>query len=311
VTVSPPLVTVGIPVYNGASTLAEALRSVAGQTYRNLEILIADNGSVDATQAICAQFTAGDARARYVRHETNRGAVWNFNHVMRTATGRYFMWAAHDDLLHPQFIEKACDVLEARQDVVLCHSETQPVVDVGQPVGAAYIGWANDAESARERWRMVLRRSELHAAIYGLMRRDAAQRTRGLLACVQADWIFMIEMSVLGSIAQIPETLQYKRVPAVATDYHSREEMLRYMGAPSAGLGAQLRPPRANVMAQAVRSLPLIGVGRRDRVRLLTDAVRIYSSEGGLTFDARDIVSTLMTRRARSRARSTPDKLRP
>jgi hypothetical protein len=206
--------------------------------------------------------------------------------------------------MHPGYVERTQALLAARPEVVLCHSEAQPILTSGDPVGAAYVGWTNEAPTVGERWRTILRHSELHAAIYGLMRAPVARRTRGLLACVGADWIFMIEMSVLGSIAQVPETLQYKRVPGEADAYHTREEMLSYLGARSTNWRAQLRPVRADVTRQAVRALPALGVPRANRVRMLADAVRIYAAEGGCRVDARDIAAVALARGRRRCARA-------
>ena len=70
-----PLVSIGVPVYNGENYLRQALESITNQTYRNLEILIADNASTDGTEAICREFAARDERIRYHRHPTNLGAL--------------------------------------------------------------------------------------------------------------------------------------------------------------------------------------------------------------------------------------------
>jgi hypothetical protein len=304
-------ITVGLPVYNGAATLDEALTAIRGQTYPDLEIVISDNGSTDMTAAICEAHAAADERIRYLRHDTNRGAAWNFNHVLHEATGEYFMWAAHDDVLTREFASKTQDVLARRPDVVLCHSEAQPVLARGEPWGERYIGFTNEALSRRERWNAVLRRPELHSAIYGLMRRAAAHHTRGLLACVSADWVFMIEMSLQGSIAQVPETLQYKRVPGASSDYHTREELLQYLGARSTRGGALLRPSRAYVTFQAIRALGATGLPWRERVVLAADACRVYTTGGGWHADAAEFAWLVRERRSVARRRSTAQEHTP
>ena len=66
-------VSIGLPVYNGAVWLSEAIDSLLAQTYGDFELIISDNGSTDDTQEICEQYAARDKRIRYERHETNRG----------------------------------------------------------------------------------------------------------------------------------------------------------------------------------------------------------------------------------------------
>src|SRR5918993_5298269 len=61
-----PLVSIGVPVYNGERFLARTLQSLLAQTYTNLEIIICDNASTDGTEAICREFAARDSRIRYL-----------------------------------------------------------------------------------------------------------------------------------------------------------------------------------------------------------------------------------------------------
>src|SRR3954452_14103167 len=91
-----PLVTIGMPVYNGARYLEEAVGSLLSQTEKNFVLIISDNCSTDETPEICARLLAQDPRVRYVRQEMNLGATRNFEYLLRSATSPLFMWAAHD-----------------------------------------------------------------------------------------------------------------------------------------------------------------------------------------------------------------------
>jgi len=102
-----PAVSIGMPVYNGERFLREALESLLNQTYRDFELIISDNASTDSTSAICAEYAARDPRIRYIRQSENIGASANFRFVFNESLGRYFMWAAHDDVRAPEFIEVA------------------------------------------------------------------------------------------------------------------------------------------------------------------------------------------------------------
>src|SRR4051812_17831067 len=94
-----PLVSIGIPAYNGAAYLVEALESALAQSYAPIEVIVSDDGSTDDTGAICDQFAAADRRVRYLRARTNLGAVANFRRVLDEAKGTYFTWLAQDDVL--------------------------------------------------------------------------------------------------------------------------------------------------------------------------------------------------------------------
>lgn len=92
-----------MPVYNGAMTMRVAIESVLAQTFGDFELIIADNASTDATEAIAREYGAADARIRYVRHPENRGAFGNFIYVIEEARADLFMWAAADDWWSPDF----------------------------------------------------------------------------------------------------------------------------------------------------------------------------------------------------------------
>ena len=85
-----PLVSIGMPVYNGERFLEIALNSLLGQTLQDFELIISDNGSTDKTEKICRQYAQADQRIRYFRHAQNLGAGWNFDRVVELANGKIF-----------------------------------------------------------------------------------------------------------------------------------------------------------------------------------------------------------------------------
>ena len=87
---SSPLVTVGIPCFNGARYLREALDSIRAQDHDNLEILIGDNASTDESLAIALEAEADDDRVTVMHSEENHGAAWNYNRLVDAAAGAYF-----------------------------------------------------------------------------------------------------------------------------------------------------------------------------------------------------------------------------
>jgi len=108
----PPLVSIGMPVYNGARYIREALDSLLGQTFTDFELIISDNASTDNTEAICREYAAKDERIRYIRQPHNLGASANFKFVLDEALGEYFMWAAHDDKWSSNYLLEAKKSLE-------------------------------------------------------------------------------------------------------------------------------------------------------------------------------------------------------
>jgi glycosyltransferase involved in cell wall biosynthesis len=110
------LVTIGVPVYNGSSSLRVALESLRNQKYDNIEILISDNCSTDATPDICQEFVALDKRFCWYRQAVNVGPTENYKFVLAKATGDFFMWLAHDDWIETNYVETCLnDLIESPQ----------------------------------------------------------------------------------------------------------------------------------------------------------------------------------------------------
>ena len=77
-----PVVTVGIPVFNGDKFLHKRLDSILSQSFKNFQIIISDNASQDKTQEICEEYARKDSRILYTRQESNMGALKNFQFVL-------------------------------------------------------------------------------------------------------------------------------------------------------------------------------------------------------------------------------------
>jgi len=130
---SNPLVTVAIPTYNRAAHfLPQALRAACGQTYRNLEILVSDNGSHDATAEVVQSF--GDDRIRYHRHSENIGAAGNFNFCIQQARGEYIILLMDDDSIDPDFIECCVDAARSNPHAGLIRTGTRVIDGAGSVV---------------------------------------------------------------------------------------------------------------------------------------------------------------------------------
>ena len=124
-----PLVSIGIPLYNGEKGIAIALDSIINQNYTNLEIIISDNGSTDSTRAICEQHAQKDSRIKYFRSEENRGSIWNFNHVFELSSGKFFMWVAHDDRHERSIVKECVEKMKHFPDAVLCQVHTAQYIE--------------------------------------------------------------------------------------------------------------------------------------------------------------------------------------
>ena len=114
-------ISVLIPVYNCGEYFAECLDSVIGQTYRELEIILVDDGSTDKSGEICDEYAAADSRIRVV-HQANGGVSAARNAALAAREKQQFIaWVDADDVCAPDMIECMYDaLLEAGADVAQC-----------------------------------------------------------------------------------------------------------------------------------------------------------------------------------------------
>jgi len=207
-----PRVSIGLPVYNGEQFLDEALRSLLAQTYKDIEIVISDNGSTDRTQEICQRYVAQDSRIRYHREQQNQGASWNYNRVVELSTGEFFKWAAHDDLITPDYLEKCIAVLDADPGVVLCCSDDQDIDELGRPVDAkrhSHIPSSERGSSPKVflRFRRLIRDDYDCEQVFGLFRLDVLRKTKMILSYTDSDRTLLAETGLYGRLYEIPEPL--------------------------------------------------------------------------------------------------------
>lgn len=174
-----PLVSIGMPVYNGAKFICNALDSLLAQTFTNFELIISDNASTDNTEAICKRYSESDSRIRYVRQIVNLGAIGNFQYVLDEAVGEYFMWAAYDDLRSPEFIDVLVKKLIENKDYSSAFGVFSEIDDSGKLLRKDIIlNFSGEAPLERICKYWLDFRSLRDVWIYGLHQRSALKKMR-------------------------------------------------------------------------------------------------------------------------------------
>lgn len=212
ITTSGPLLTIGLPVYNGAKSIRDALDSLLAQDFTDFELHICDNGSTDGTEHICTEYEIRDGRIHYHRNETNLGPIANFNRAFRFCQSKYFMFAADDDIREPQFLSKCVCALEKNPQAVLAST----YFDTIEPSGARgpVIDDLMETTSlgALGRLHHVLTRIHWCSAIYGVIRADALARTTLFLNLWGPDVVLLAQLALLGSFVKVRELLYHRRM---------------------------------------------------------------------------------------------------
>ena len=212
-------VSVGLPVYNGADYLEEALDSLLDQTFEDFELIISDNASTDGTEAICRAYALCDARIRYMRSTTNRGAAANYNLVLETARGEYFRWAAHDDKIAPEFLLACVQALDSDPEIVLAYARVTHIDANGDCIENYESGFNLEAPSAVDRFRQFFNAPYKCTPVFGLMRTDVIRRTNRHGNYIGADRILLGQLSLFGKFHEIPQYLFFRRIhPQISTE---------------------------------------------------------------------------------------------
>lgn len=207
-----PRVSIGLPVCNGENYLKQALDSIMAQTYTDFELIISDNASTDRTTQICQEYVNRDPRIRYYRNEKNLGAAPNFNYVFELSNGEYFKWAAHDDIIAPDYISKCVEVLDNDDSIILCNSKARFIDNSGDII-ADYIISSQKANSPKpqDRFGHLIYYHHWCFDVFGLIRSECLRKTSLIKAYPGSDRALLVELGLIGRFYEIPQYLFYNR----------------------------------------------------------------------------------------------------
>lgn len=127
-----PLVSVLVPVYNVETYLLESLESIAKQTYKNLEVIVIDDGSSDKTFQLAKYFSKRDARFKVYRNEKNMRIVETLNKGLQLAKGNFIARCDGDDIMDHQRIQRQYEFLIKHPDIALVGCSFRTIDETGR-----------------------------------------------------------------------------------------------------------------------------------------------------------------------------------
>jgi glycosyltransferase involved in cell wall biosynthesis len=193
-----PLVSVIIPVYNGARFLRAALESVFAQTYRAFEVIVVDDGSVDESGAIAQSFP----EVHYIRQE-NQGVAAARNNGIDAARGEFFAFLDQDDLWTPEKLKVQIDYLLNHPAVGYTLTHQQYFLEPGaelpvwfrkELLSTVHTGWVLGT--------LVVRRTTFE---------QVGGFATGYSAANDSDWFFRAKAAEIPMVV-VPEMLLLKRI---------------------------------------------------------------------------------------------------
>lgn len=175
-----PLVSVCIPAYNNSATIANTIQSILGQTYQNIEVIIADDKSSDNTVEIVEAIAAENERVKLYRNEQNLGMVGNWNHCLALCKGEFIKLICADDMIEPTAIEEEARAMQEHPTVNLVESDTRLVDINGKTTGAFKRYHKNGLVDGKKVARAsLLLKNFFGAPVNNLMRRSALEKIGG------------------------------------------------------------------------------------------------------------------------------------
>lgn len=111
-----PLVSIIVPVFNVEEYLDDCINSILNQTYKNIEVILVDDGSTDNSGTICDLLGQKNNKVK-VFHNNNNGVSYTRNYAIRMTTGKYILPVDGDDIIADTYVEKAVNILEKNDSI--------------------------------------------------------------------------------------------------------------------------------------------------------------------------------------------------
>lgn len=214
-------VSVVLPTFNRASTLAKAIESALGQTYKDFELIVVDDGSRDETQGLLSGYARKDARVIFMRNRENMGLVRSLNKGIQHAQGRYIARLDDDDFwFDARKLEKQVSFLEKNQEYALTGGGQIRVDEHGKEIARLVFPETDKAI----RRHMLFSNPFAHTSV--LFRKESWARVGGYDESLDfsEDWDLWMK---LGSIGKLHNFQEYFVCYLQGNQNRSNEHMVR------------------------------------------------------------------------------------
>ena len=128
----PGLVSVVLPVYNGADYLNQAIESVINQTYKNFELIIVNDGSEDNSGKIAEKYTQSYSNIKYIKLEHNQKLPTALNAGFDAARGEFYTWISHDNIMLPDCLEIMTEELKHNKNAAMVYGNMRIIDESGK-----------------------------------------------------------------------------------------------------------------------------------------------------------------------------------
>lgn len=219
-----PLVSVIVPNYNHAKYLGERLDSIKKQNYKNIEIILLDDGSTDKSVSILEDFTRNEPRARLIINESNSGSTFKqWKKGISEAKGKYIWIAESDDSADTKLLEILVGLLESDPEIMVATCQLRMMNPAGN-LGGTPDEWLGELDA--DRWNHPFVNDGIDEIKNFLSKKNTILNASGVVfrnlqgvksliddsMRLCADWLFWVRMLSNGKIAYTSEVLNYWRL---------------------------------------------------------------------------------------------------
>ncbi len=213
---------IGLPLYNHASQLPEALESILSQSFRDFGVVLVDDGS-DGSGEIARRYEAIDPRVRYLRNDARLGMILNWRKAYRATREafpgiEYFAWASDHDVWHPRWLEEMVRAMDGDRRIVLSYPMNIRISGNGEVFRTA--PWRFDTRHRTRPLGRLFRACRGMSAgnmVYGLYRAETLERAGVFRELTLPDRMLLAELSLYGEFKQVPQLLWYRRYVGLVT----------------------------------------------------------------------------------------------
>lgn len=206
-----PLVSIGVPVRNGAATLAYILDAHLQQTYTNLEVVVSDNASTDATPTIIREFEQRDKRIRSLRHGRKISMWQNHAATFAESRGDYFVISSDNDLPSKNYVEVLLNELEGDESIGTAYARIEVLKDFTYSDLTGTSPFIIDYDTrGMPIWRRLVSDFGSGYPTHGMFRSAHLKDFQWWDHSVSPDWPLMTYMAVRSEIVPVQSTVLFK-----------------------------------------------------------------------------------------------------
>jgi glycosyltransferase involved in cell wall biosynthesis len=216
---------IGLPSFNGAAYVEQAISSLRAQTYGDFVVACTDDASTDGTPDILERHAVEDPRIHVRRSTVRRGMVDNWIAAYRFArelspSMRYFAWASDHDLWQPRWLALLVAELDAHPEASLVYPLDVAITADGEAFRPPWRFDTAGMTHVRRRFVSATVGVKPGSAVYGLHRAELVERCGVFYPAVFPDRVLIEQLAMIGEFRQVDEVLWHRR-------YFSRTESIR------------------------------------------------------------------------------------